>query len=142
MKTRTQALRAGFTLAELMVVIVIIGLLATLVVPNVMSKLFQANITKAKADIVNISSGVEEWAMLNGGTFPESLESLVQKDENGHSILNADVVPKDPWGNPYVYEPPQGGQPFRVISYGRDGSPGGESDDKDLDNVMIRNGEI
>ncbi|MGB0332305.1 MAG: prepilin-type N-terminal cleavage/methylation domain-containing protein, partial [Planctomycetota bacterium] len=76
---------AGFSLAELMVVIVIIGLLATVVVPNVVSKLGTASVTKAKADITNISKAVEEFQTNNAGRLPDSLEVLVEKDEFGAS---------------------------------------------------------
>jgi general secretion pathway protein G len=142
MRTRN-ASRGGFTLAELMVVIVIIGLLATLVVPNVISKLGKANIAKAKADIVAISDAVTGYAIENGGRYPESLEALVTPDPNGHSFLDTETVPKDPWGNEYFFEPaPSGSTKFRVISYGKDGIPGGEGDDADIDNIKIKNGEI
>lgn len=135
--------RAGFTLAELMVVIVIIGLLATLVVPNVISKLGKANIAKAKADITAISDAVKSFAIENGGRFPDGLEALVTPDANGHSYLDSEVVPKDPWGNEYAFEPaPSGSQKFRVISYGKDGVPGGEGDDTDIDNIKIKNQEL
>jgi general secretion pathway protein G len=135
--------RTGFTLAELMVVIVIIGLLATLVVPNVVRKLFVANVAKAKADIVAIAEAVTDYAVQNGGRFPDNLEALVTPDENGHSYLDQETVPKDPWGNEYYFEPPpSGSQKFRVISYGKDGAPGGEGDDADIDNVKIKNREI
>ena len=142
MRTRPGS-RAGFTLAELMVVIVIIGLLATLVVPNVISKLGKANIAKAKADITAISDAVTSFAIENGGRFPDSLEVLVTPDPNGHTYLDSEVVPKDPWGNEYVFEPaPSGSQKYRVISYGKDGIPGGEGDDADIDNIKIKNQEI
>jgi general secretion pathway protein G len=135
--------RAGFTLAELMVVIVIIGLLATLVVPNVVKKLFTANVAKAKHDIMTIDNAVTSYAIENGGRFPDSLEALVTPDANGHSFLNTETVPKDPWGNEYVFEPaPSGSQKFRVISYGKDGQPGGEGDEADIDNIKIKNQEI
>lgn len=143
MELKHRNARAGFTLAELMVVIVIIGLLATLVVPNVVRKLFVANRAKAKADIVQLEQAVNEYAIENAGRFPDSLEVLVTEDANGMKILERDTVPVDPWGNPYVYEPaPSGSQKFRVISYGKDGVPGGEGDDGDIDNVMIKNGEL
>jgi general secretion pathway protein G len=143
MSTRIERRRAGFTLAELMVVIVIIGLLATLVVPNVVRKLFVANVAKAKADIVAIADAITGYAIENGGRFPDSLEVLVQPDSSGHTMLEMDTVPKDPWGNEYIYEPaPSGSQRFRVISYGKDGTPGGEGDDADIDNIKIKNGEI
>ena len=133
--------RAGFSLAELMVVIVIIGLLATLVVPNVVSKLFVANRGKATADITAIAQAIDEYAVQNAGNYPESLERLVEKDEGGNSYLNRETVPKDPWGNEYFYEPPTSGQNYVVGTYAKDGQAGGEGDDRDLTNVMIRNGE-
>jgi general secretion pathway protein G len=132
----------GFTLAELMVVIVIIGLLATLVVPNVVRKLFVANEAKAKADIIAIESALDEYAISNSGRYPESLEALVTEDENGFKYLKRDSIPTDPWGHEYVYEPPSGGQPLRVLTYGDDGVPGGEGTAKDMDNIMIRNEEV
>jgi general secretion pathway protein G len=135
--------RAAFTLAELMVVIVIIGLLATLVVPNVVRKLFVANVAKAKSDIMAIDQAIVGFAIENGGRFPDSLEVLVTPDANGHSFLDRETVPRDPWNNEYILEPaPSGSQKFRVISYGKDGVPGGEGDDADIDNIKIKNGEI
>ncbi len=98
MKTLTQCRKSGFSLAELMVVIVIIGLLATLVVPKVLRNLFVANVGKAKADIVQISSAVDQYAIENNGRYPESLEVLVTPDENGFTYLSQETVPKDPWG--------------------------------------------
>jgi general secretion pathway protein G len=142
MHIRTRTPRAGFTLAELMVVIVIIGLLATLVVPNVVAKLGKANTTKARADIVAIAKAVEDYVINNNGRFPDSLEALVREDERGESYLQQTQVPKDPWGNEYGYEPPtSGSRKFRVFSYGKDGTPGGEGDDADIDNIMIRDGK-
>lgn len=133
--------RAGFTLAELMVVIVIIGLLATLVVPNVVGKLARANVTKAKADIVSIAKAVEDYVIDNNGRYPDGIEALVQENDMGESYLKQTTVPKDPWGNPYMYEPPpSGSRKFRVVSYGKDGTPGGEGDDGDIDNISIQDG--
>ena len=113
---------SGFSLAELMVVIVILGLIATIVVPNVFSYLFRANREVAKTDIMQISTAIDSWMVVNGGKSPDSLEVLEQPDENGQSFLKK--LPLDPWKNPYIYEPPMGGQGYRVISYGQDGVPG------------------
>jgi general secretion pathway protein G len=127
--------RRGFTLAEMMVVIVIIGLLGTLVVPNVMKRFAQASRTTAKADITAIMSALEEFAINNAGNFPDSLEVLVTPDENGHTYIKGPVgkLPRDPWKNEYIYEPPQPGHPVpRILSYGKDGQPGGEGDDRDI----------
>lgn len=132
----SKSLRSGFTLAEMMVVIVIIGLLATLVVPNVLRRFFQAAATKAQADITSIASALDEFAMNNGMKYPDSLEILVTPDENGHRYLSTSKLPKDPWGHEYQYDPPQSGQPKpRVYSFGRDGQPGGEGEDRDIDNL-------
>lgn len=134
-----RARRAGFTLAEMMVVIVIIGLLATLVVPNVIQKFFQAAGTKAKVDITSIESALKEYAINNGGKWPDSLEVLVTPDQNGHTYLDQKSMPKDPWGHEYMYEAPGSGQPQpRIFSYGADGQPGGEGKDADIDNLAMK----
>ena len=137
----TRRARRGFTLAEMMVVIVIIGLLATLVVPSVIRRFFQAQSVKAKTDITAIMASLDEYAINNSGKYPDSLEPLVTPDTNGHCYLEGykGKVPKDPWKNEYQYEPPQAGHPLpRVISYGRDGAPGGEGEDADMDNETIK----
>lgn len=128
--------RAGFSLAELMVVIVILGLLATLVVPNVMGALFKANDVVAKTDISQICQAIDNYSINNRGRSPETLQDLEAPDANGESYIKK--LPKDPWGNEYVYFPPQGGRPYQVISYGADGVPGGEGKDADITNETIR----
>lgn len=137
-----QSPRSGFSLAELMVVIVILGLLATVVVPKVIDKLATSQVGVAKASIISIAGAVTEYAINNAGRYPESIDVLVQPDENGKSYLDLSTTPTDPWGNPFEYQPPIGTEPFRVICYGKDGVPGGEGDDRDFDNVMIKNKEI
>ena len=126
-----------------MVVIVIIGLLATLVLPNLFKRLGSANVGKAKADITTIDRALQEYAVSNQMRFPDSLQALVDPDENGYRWLDRSTVPKDPWGNEYFYEPPSGASPMPIIgSYGKDGSPGGEGDNRDFTNEMIKNEEI
>ena len=132
---RHRPAEAGFSLAELMVVVVIIGLLATMVVPAVMKRLSVATGTTARVDIVTISSSLDEAAILNGGRYPDSLEALITPDENGHTLIKGAKLPNDPWGMPYMYDPPLGGEPSRVYSYGKDGMPGGEGDDADISNL-------
>jgi len=127
--------RHGFSLAELMVVIVILGLLATLVATNVVPMLFKANTTVVKSDINAICSAIDNYLINNGNKAPDSLDVLITPDENGHTYLKS--LPPDPWKNAYVYEPPVGTRPYRVICYGRDGQPGGEGEDADMDNVTI-----
>ena len=136
---RTPLGRSGFTLAEMMVVIVIIGLLATLVVPNVLQKFATASTGKAKADITAIENALTEYNIANGGKWPDSLEALVTPDVNGYTFLKGTKVPKDPWGNEYMFDPPESGRPEpRVYSYGKDGQAGGEGDAADIDNFTIR----
>jgi general secretion pathway protein G len=142
MKTKTlrRARRslAGFSLAELMVVIVIIGLLATAVMTNAVQNFFIAARRKAEIDIVSICQAVDNYTILNGGRAPESLEVLVTPDENGRTMLkDRTTVPTDPWNNPYGYEPPTNNHDYRVFSYGKDGQPGGEGDNADIDNLTI-----
>jgi general secretion pathway protein G len=133
------AVRAGFSLAELMVVIVILGLLATIVVPNVFSYLSKATVTTAKTDIANLEQAIDSYAINNMGKAPDSIDVLIQPDENGNTYLKGYTeVPLDPWKNPYFYVPPSGNQPYRVGSYGKDGQPGGEGEDADIDNFTIK----
>lgn len=140
MKTKFDRCQGGFSLAELMVVIVIIALLATVVVQNLMPTLFKSQAKIAGVEIASICSALDNFAVENGGKYPESLEVLVTPDEHGITYLKDQTsVPLDPWKNPYVYEPPRGGTgPYRVISYGKDGQQGGEADDADIDNFTIR----
>jgi general secretion pathway protein G len=139
---RAMRSEAAFTLAEMMVVIVIIGLLATLVVPNVMRHLFQANRTKAKADIATIVTALKQYAINNAGRFPENLEPLVVPDSSGYSYLDTTRIPKDPWHHDYLYDPPGPSRPQpRVYSYGRDGQAGGDGDDADIDNLAMESAD-
>jgi general secretion pathway protein G len=141
MKRLPKSIRAGFTLAEMMVVIVIIGILATIVVPNVMQKFFQSQRAKATADIVSIVSALKEYAMNNAGKYPDSLQVLVDPDMNGYRYLNQKSIPKDPWGEEYGYEAPAPGNPEpRVFSFGKDKAMGGEGDAADIDNETISGG--
>jgi general secretion pathway protein G len=138
--TVARSRRAGFSLAEIMIVVVIIGLLLVFVAPNALKKFFVAQRTRAKMDITGISSAVKDYVLDHGGKYPSSIEELVTPDDHNQTYLDRTTVPNDPWKNPYIYEPPSGGQSFRIISYGRDGAPGGEGDDADIDNIMIQEG--
>ena len=120
----------GFTLVELMVVIVIIGLLATVVVINVMPAQDTARMRKAEADIATLEQGVEMYR-LNRMNYPsggDGLQSLVTE-----GFIKR--LPDDPWGNPYRYAAPgREGSPFDIYSLGADGQEGGEGDDADIGN--------
>jgi general secretion pathway protein G len=140
MQTRNRTNEQGFTLAELMVVIVIIGLLTTLVAKDVMGFLSGGRRTAAVSDITQIGEALTTYAIKNG-QYPEDLEVLVQRDDNGHRYLDRGKVPKDPWGTEYYYEMPYGGEELNVISYGQDKQPGGEGDDADISLLQIQDKE-
>ncbi len=127
-------LRRGFSLAELMVVIVIIGLLATMVVPNVLDRLMKAQGGVVKGELSAIKSALDQFAIENGGRYPDSLEALVTADENGHRFLDRETIPKDPWGMEYQYESPAytGETKPAIYSLGKDNAPGGEGDNADI----------
>ncbi len=118
----------GFTLVELMVVIVIIGLLATVVVINVMPATDKAAITKARADIATLEQGVEMYR-LNRLNYPAAGEGLQAVVREGF----VKRLPEDPWGNPYQYAAPgRDGRAFDIFSHGADGREGGEGEDADI----------
>jgi general secretion pathway protein G len=130
MMSRVLRARSGFTLAEMMVVIVIIGLLSTLVIQNVVAKYRAACIAKAQSDIVQLSNALNEYAIRNAAHYPEALDVLVTPDEGGDTYLQARALPKDPWKHEYVYEAPTPGGDARahIVCMGPDGQPGGGDD--------------
>ena len=115
----------GFTLVEIMVVIVILGLLATMVATNVLSASDDANEQKARTDVHNISEGVKLF-YLKRKTLPDSLDELVEEDEKGNSFL--ENLPDDPWGNAYVLVPGDNPRSYEIISFGPDGQEDTEDD--------------
>ncbi|MGP1353239.1 MAG: type II secretion system major pseudopilin GspG [Parasphingopyxis sp.] len=135
---------SGFTLTELMVVLVIIGLLATVVVINVLPAADQANQTKVRADISTLESALEQYR-LDNMSYPRSeqgLQALVtppsdltqpQRYRSGGYIRR---LPTDPWGNAYQYTQPgaQSGGAYDIFTYGADGQPGGEAENADIGN--------
>ncbi len=141
-RLRRRRSQAGFSIAELMVVILIIGLLATQVVPSVLSRLGDAKWGKAKADLSQINQAITQYAINNGGREPDTLDVLVAPDNNNTRYLEQTVVPKDPWTNEYFYQPSNGGQPRELTCYGADGAPGGEGEDRDMTIQQVLNGEV
>jgi len=123
---RPHRCEAGFTLVEIMVVIVIIGLLAALVAPNVLGMSDEAKITKAQTDVRTISEAAKLFKIKNNRV--PSIEDLTTPDEKGHSYLDDDSVAKDPWDHEYMIK--EGDRPgtFVVISSGPNGSEGDDDD--------------
>jgi general secretion pathway protein G len=131
----------GFTLIEIMVVVVILGILAAIVVPRLLSRPDEAKVTKAKIDMKSIEEAIGLFK-LDNGFYPstdQGLQALVEKPSTGRipNKYAADgylkKVPADPWGNDYVYlSPGLRSQSFDLISYGADGQPGGEGFDADI----------
>jgi len=115
----------GFTLVEIMVVIVILGLLATLVVPNIMGASDEAKEGKAKFDVTMLADAVRMY-YVKSSRLPDSLEELATKDEKGNSeILDLSL---DPWNTPYELVPGDTAREFEVVSCGPDTSLGTEDD--------------
>ncbi|MGE3171290.1 MAG: type II secretion system protein GspG [Planctomycetota bacterium] len=114
---------AGFTLVEIMVVIVILGLLATLVVPNVIGMSDEAKVQKAQTDCKSIHEQAT-WYRTKNGRNP-SMEDLTTPDDKGHAFIESDIT--DPWDNEYIIRDIENGK-FEVISWGPDGTEGTEDD--------------
>ena len=134
----------GFTLIELMVVIVILGILAGLVLPRFMGRTEEAKKTKARLQIENLEGALKLYK-LDIGTYPtteQGLEALVQKPSTGTvpknwregGYLEKAKVPEDPWGRPYVYMAPGiKNRDFDLKSLGADGEEGGEGENADIE---------
>jgi len=118
----------GFSLIELLVVLVILGLIAGLVVPNVMQRGEDAKVRAAKAEIQRISMAVDEF-YLDSGRAPRELRDLVERPTNASNwngpYINASNL-NDPWDNAYNYRYPGEHRSFDIFSNGADGAPGGE----------------
>jgi len=118
--------QAGFTLVEIMVVIVILGLSATLVVQNVVGVSDEAKVKKARTDCASIAGAVKMYRVTKG-KLPETLDALAQKDEKGGGNL-IDELPKDPWDHDYELRSGNNPNDWEVISLGPDGVAGTEDD--------------
>jgi len=135
---RSSHLQRGFTLIELMVVLLIIGVLAALIVPNVLDRADDAKVTAAKTDVRNLVQALKLYK-LDNGRYPsteQGLDALVNKPSTepvpANWKKNLDQLPKDPWGHAYVYLNPGIQGDIDVMSFGADGQPGGEGKNADI----------
>ncbi len=139
--------KQGFTLIEIMVVVVILGILAGLIVPRIMDKPEEAKRTKAAVQIQSLEQALKFYKLDNGKypTTEQGLQALVEAPSAGQlakkwrssGYLEKGRVPKDPWGNEFIYIAPGLHSDFDLMSYGIDGEQGGEGDDEDINNWDI-----
>lgn len=139
--------QSGFTLIELLVVLIIIGILAGYIGPKIMGRPEEAKRTKAALQIKALETALQLYK-LDNGVYPsteQGLIALVELPEGGKlppkwrsgGYLEKKSVPKDPWGNEFVYLSPGVNSDFDLISYGQDGESGGEGDAADINNWEV-----
>jgi general secretion pathway protein G len=137
--------QSGFTLIEIMVVVVIISVLIGLVAPNILGRVDEARVTAARADIATFEQALEMYK-LDNHHYPsteQGLQALVEKPSgspqpktwNPSGYLKKSKLPVDPWGNEYQYLSPGATSPFEIYSLGADGRDGGEGYDSDIGNL-------
>jgi general secretion pathway protein G len=132
----------GFTLIEIMVVVVILGILAAIIIPKISDRPEQARRTKAIMDIKSIETALSLYQMDNGfyPSTEQGLEALVEKPTTGRIPVDykeggyLKKVPLDPWKNPYIFISPGAHGDFDLISYANDGEEGGEGKFADINN--------
>ncbi|MHC4482047.1 MAG: type II secretion system major pseudopilin GspG [Planctomycetota bacterium] len=140
MRRRNRTTRKGFTMVELMAVLIILSLLFTLVATRVADHIDRARVVTTKTNLKVLHTAVNQFKM-DTGRFPTEDEGLVALIEQPSDVidypeggyLETTEVTKDGWGNDFFYEVyPESGKPFRIVSYGADGEEGGEGYDTDL----------
>ena len=140
--------KAGFTLVELLVVITIMAILASVVTLSILNRPGEARQAAAKMQIRILQTAVQNYRIDHGSppTNDQGLEALVERPTlepvpnkyPAEGYLESRRVPDDPWGNPYIYlSPGTGGEPFEIISYGKDAEPGGEDEAADISSLEL-----
>jgi general secretion pathway protein G len=141
MNNTLQRREQGFTLLELLVVIVIIGMLAAYVGPKYFAQISKSQVQIAKAQIDDFDKALDQYR-IDAGHYPSNDQGLIAlfvqpaNEPLWHGPYLKKAVPADPWGNAYVYKQPAAdpSRDFDLISYGKDGQAGGSGDDADLSN--------
>jgi general secretion pathway protein G len=139
----------GFTLIEIMVVVIILAMLAGLVLPRIIGQEEKARVETAKIQIRSLESALDGYKLDNGfyPTTDQGLDALIKKPESGRvpmkwregGYLKPARVPKDPWDHDYhYYSPGNEGRDYELISYGADGEPGGEGKSADIESWKIQ----
>jgi len=137
----------GFTLIELMVVIVILGILAAVIAPRIIGRTDEAKVTEARVQIKNFETAIKLYK-LDNGRYPateQGLNALIAKPTVGiiprswrkGGYLENRKIPLDPWGNPYIYASPGLHGDYDILSYGADGVRGGEDFDSDVESWNV-----
>lgn len=131
--------QAGFTMIEILVVMMILGLLAALVAPNIFGQASKARVKVARLQIANLGTALDAMA-LDTGRYPSASEGLgaLLDSPSGMDMWDGPYLkklPKDPWNNDYVYRGPQGTAEYEILCYGGDGSPGGDGDNADISSL-------
>lgn len=138
---------SGFTLIELLVVIVVLGLLAGMIAPKIIGRTDDAKFVRAKGDIQSLSTAIDMYK-LDSGIYPDTeqgLQALIEAPASGTlpkkwkkgGYLQKRKLPKDPWGNDYVYICPGAHGDYDISSYGADGISGGEDNNRDVNSWEI-----
>ena len=140
-RSRSHRRRSGFTLIEILVVIVVIAILATLVAPNIFQHVGAAKDATAKSQIAMFGAALDAYR-LDNGRYPSTEQGLaalwekpaIDPPANWRSPYLRKPVPLDPWGHPYSYLSPGQVNPqgYDLLSYGADGKPGGDGEDADI----------
>jgi|SaaInl4_150m_RNA_FD_contig_21_1609728_length_1472_multi_6_in_0_out_0_2 general secretion pathway protein G len=133
-KTKLKRGAAGFTLIEIMAVVLIIGLLIGTVGQPIIRMLFKGTQARVEMDIKSLGASIQYYKN-EKFRYPDSWEDLMEVDDGAPFLERA---PLDPWSNEYFYEPPTSGSNFIIGTYGADGEVGGEGDDADITNETLR----